>query len=69
MIGSLNKLLRSVASLKGKSAFDKVITFSSNLQSLIKATYDGDVKEPKEKHLICKICKRLNYSHFGMHEG
>ena len=60
MIGSLNKLLRSVASLKGKSAFDKVITFSSNLQSLIKATNDGDVKEPKEKHLICKICKRLS---------
>ena len=24
MIGSLNKLLRSVASFKGKSAFDKV---------------------------------------------
>ena len=26
MIGSLNKLLRNVASLKGKSAFDKVST-------------------------------------------
>ena len=57
MIGSLNKLLRNVASIKGKSAFDKVIIYNSyfDIKSLIKATYAGDEKEPKEKHLICKI--------------
>lgn len=30
------------------------------MKSLIKATYDGDVKEPKEKHLVCKLLLYFN---------
>eukprot|EP00347_Sterkiella_histriomuscorum_P017298 403349923 len=43
MIGAFNKLFRNAASLKGKGIFDK---------RLIKASYSGDMKEPKEKHLL-----------------
>ena len=47
MIGSLNKLLRNVASLKGKSAFDKVSTRAwiikliESDQSYILGGYEG----------------------------
>lgn len=41
MIGGINKALRNIASLKGKSEFEK---------RLIKGTYSLDSKEPKEKH-------------------
>ncbi len=34
MIGSLNKLLRNVASIKGKSAFDKVHIMNFNALNL-----------------------------------
>ena len=36
MIGSINKLLRNVASLKGKSAFDKVLHYSYEYRPLLK---------------------------------
>jgi len=44
MIGGINKLFRNIASLKGKNEFEK---------RLIKASYAGDTKEPKEKHVKC----------------
>ena len=43
MIGGINKVFRNIASLKGKSEFEK---------RLIKASYSGDNKEPKEKHIV-----------------
>ena len=45
MKGGLNKLMRNInATVHGGS--------SAYQQSLVKATYDGDMKEPKEKHLL-----------------
>ena len=43
MIGGINKLFRKVAAFKGKNEFES---------RLIKATYNGDLKEPKEKHVL-----------------
>ena len=42
MLGGINKYLRKVAAIKGKNEFEK---------KLIKATYKGDMKEAKEKHV------------------
>lgn len=42
MIGAINKYLRKVAAIKGKTEFEN---------RLIKATYNGDMKEAKEKHV------------------
>ena len=48
MKGGLNKIMRNInATLKGQSS-----QFS---QSLMKATYEGDIKEPKEKHVVLII--------------
>jgi len=43
MIGALNKYMRKVAALKGKNEFEN---------RLIKATFNGDLKEAKEKHVL-----------------
>ena len=43
MIGALNKVFRKIAAQKGKTEFEN---------RLIKATYNGDMKEAKEKHLL-----------------
>lgn len=43
MIGAINKYLRKAAALKGTNEFEN---------RLIKATYKGDLKEPKEKHVL-----------------
>jgi hypothetical protein len=43
MLGAINKVFRKVAALKGKSEFES---------RLIKATYNGDLKEAKEKHVL-----------------
>jgi hypothetical protein len=43
MIGAINKYLRKAAALKGKTEFEN---------RLIKATYNGDMKEAKEKHVL-----------------
>jgi hypothetical protein len=43
MIGAINKYLRKAAAFKGKNEFEN---------RLIKATYDGDMKEAKEKHVL-----------------
>ena len=43
MIGAINKVFRKVASFKGKNEFES---------RLIKATYSGDLKEAKEKHVL-----------------
>jgi hypothetical protein len=42
MIGSFNKLLRNVASIKGKSAFDKV-RMSLNIESMFIVSYQGHI--------------------------
>lgn len=42
MIGAINKLLRKAAAFKGKTEFEN---------RLIKATYQGDLKEAKDKHV------------------
>jgi hypothetical protein len=52
MVSGLNKYLRTIESkVKGKGHFDS---------RLIKATFNGDHKEPKEKHLLCKFISNLN---------
>lgn len=43
MIGAINKVFRKVAAFKGKNEFESW---------LIKATYSGDLKEAKEKHVL-----------------
>ena len=43
MIGAINKYLRKAHALKGKTEFEN---------RLIKATYNGDMKEAKEKHVL-----------------
>ena len=43
MIGAINKYLRKVAALKGQNLFEN---------RLIKATYNGDLKAAKEKHVL-----------------
>ena len=54
MIGGINKLLRNFSALRGKDAFEK---------HLIKATYTGDSKEPKEKHVAFLLdCLRGAYT-------
>ena len=45
MISGFKKVMRNIAAYKGKNTFDK---------RLIKASYPGDTKEPKEKHVKCK---------------
>ena len=45
MISGFKKVMRNISAMKGKSTFEK---------RLIKATYPGDSKEPKEKHVLCK---------------
>ena len=43
MIGAINKVFRKVAAFKGKNEFET---------RFIKATYCGDLKEAKEKHVL-----------------
>jgi hypothetical protein len=43
MIGAINKYMRKAAAFKGKTEFEN---------RLIKATYAGDMKEAKEKHVL-----------------
>ncbi|CDW78428.1 UNKNOWN [Stylonychia lemnae] len=59
MIGAINKLFRNAAAIKGKNEFEKVKSNPLQIplrltiyQKLIKASYSGDMKEPKEKHVI-----------------
>ena len=54
MISGINKVLRNIASVKGKSEFEK---------RLIKAAYPGDMKEPKAKHVLYLI-ECLKGKHF-----
>lgn len=58
MIGALNKYLRKVAAFKGKSEFEN---------RLIKATYIGDMKEAKEKHVeyILEVLKGCYHEQVG----
>lgn len=43
MIGSLNKLLRNVASIKGKSAFDKVRKSKVISEFMLVVSYQGHI--------------------------
>ena len=53
MIGGVNKILRNLESkVKGNGQFEA---------RLIKATFNGDTKEPKEKHLLCKSFKNMSF--------
>jgi hypothetical protein len=54
MIGALNKILRKAAAVKGKSEFES---------HLIKATYHGDMKEAKEKHVQFIISVLKGFQH------
>lgn len=56
MIGAINKVFRKVAAFKGKNEFEN---------RLIKATYNGDLKEPKEKHVMF-IIEVLKGQHHGL---
>ena len=43
MFGGINKILRKVSAIKGKNEYEKC---------LLKASYHGDMKEAKEKHVL-----------------
>ena len=43
MFGAINKYMRKVAALKGKTEYERRV---------LKATYYGDLKEAKEKHVV-----------------
>lgn len=62
MKGGINKIKRNFAARKGKNEFEKVQTGVKfdYCQRLIKGTYGGDEKEPKRKHVICKIVTKNN---------
>ena len=62
MFGAINKYFRKVAALKGKNEFEK---------SLIKATYSGDLKAPKEKHVlfILDVLKGQYHEMVGPHKA
>ena len=58
MIGAINKYLRKAAALKGKSEFEN---------RLIKATYNGDMKEAKEKHVLFILSVLKGHYHELIH--
>lgn len=45
MLNGMRKVWRNMAATSGTTVFEK---------SLIKASFHGDTKEPKEKHVLCK---------------
>ena len=56
MLGSISsgvgKWKRNWAAREGKTEFEQVI-INTIIQRLIKATFEGDEKEPKSKHVLC----------------
>ena len=62
MIGAINKYMRKAAAFKGKTEFEN---------RLIKATYSGDMKEAKEKHVlfIIEVLKGKYYQMMGPQEA
>ncbi len=53
IFGGVNKWRRNWAAREGHTEFEKVSIRYHSSQRLIKVTYSGDEKEPKQKHVIC----------------
>jgi hypothetical protein len=65
MKGGFNKLLRNIVAGASDTEFEKVrlLAYLISQQRLTKATFHLDNKEPKEKHVICKLfVAKLSYS-------
>jgi hypothetical protein len=54
MIGALNKYIRKMVAMKGRNEFET---------RLIKATYSGDLKAAKEKHVLFILKVLMGHYH------